>query len=148
MIVPLVVSTDNITLLPYGKKISRENVFQLLDFVQNSSDLMRYLAVDSAQLTSGTKWCMMMCLIENSWPTTPYCSPQGGGNNPDAVHCNIQDPGLLVVVAGYKNARKSETPGRKIKNPNFRWRLSSRSSPSRQNLNSEIINDLFIYNES
>ena len=50
MIVPLGVPTDSITLLRYGKKISRENTFQLLDFVQNSSDLMRYFAADSAQL--------------------------------------------------------------------------------------------------
>lgn len=45
--VPLAVPTDSITLLRYGEKISRENAFQLLDFVQNSSDLMRYPAVDS-----------------------------------------------------------------------------------------------------
>lgn len=46
----LVVPTDSITLLRYGQKFSRENGFQLLDFVQNSSDLMRYPAADSAQL--------------------------------------------------------------------------------------------------
>jgi hypothetical protein len=44
----MAVPTDSITLLPYGKKISRENAFQLLDFVQSSSDPMRYLAADSA----------------------------------------------------------------------------------------------------
>lgn len=75
MIVPLVVPTDSITLLRYDKKISRENAFQLLDFVQSSSDLMKYPAADSAQLIllPGTKWGM--CLIENPWPTAPYCSP-------------------------------------------------------------------------
>ena len=42
--------TDSITLLRHGEKISRENTFQLLDFVQNSSDLMKYPAADSAPL--------------------------------------------------------------------------------------------------
>ena len=99
MIVPLVMPTDSMTILRYGKKISRENAFQLLDFVQNSSDLMRYLAADSAQLILiPSRNEVGHVSDETPWPTAPYYSPRGKITQ---MQCIRHTGSGLVVVAGY-----------------------------------------------
>ena len=108
MIVPLVMPTDSITLLRHGKKISRENAFQLLDFVQNSSDLMKFPAADNAQLILFPSRNEVWHVFDREPLANSPVPFSRGENNPDAVHTGSG----LVVVARYKNARKCECLGR------------------------------------